>query len=97
MRKDRRKLAKLFFIIFSLSLVILLTVSVGHVEHNCFNEDCVICYEINLMKNIFENLLILSLVYVFVKEFENFIILSRSFFDKKYCLTPVLLKVRLIE
>jgi len=69
----------------------------SHIEHNCVGEDCTICYEINLMKNIFESLLILSLLYIFIKRIEECISLIKKFLRKKYYLTPVLLKVRLLE
>jgi len=98
MWKNRRKISRLFFVIFLFLLVSLSLISIVHTcHHNAIGEDCTICYEINLMKNIFENLLILSSLYVFVKQFENSSIPIKSFFKEKYYLTPVLLKVRLLE
>ena len=96
MWKNRREIAKLFFIIFALSLIILSIMTIGHIEHNCIGEDCTICYEINLMKSIFKNLLILSLLFAFINNFEKYAVIN-NFFSKKYYLTKILLTVRLIE
>ena len=68
MWKNRENIAKLFFVIFIFSIIISFSFMVFHLDHECISEDCNVCYEMNLLKSIFDNLLILSLMYVFVKK-----------------------------
>lgn len=97
MSKSRKNVAKLFFVIFIFSIVISFSFILGNLDHNCIGDDCNICYEISLMKNIFDNLLIISLLYSFIKNFIGVIVRIRYIWQLNYSLTPVRLKVKLTE
>lgn len=97
MWKNRGNIAKLFFIIFVFSIIISYSFALCSLEHDCIGEGCNICYEINLMKSVFDNLLILSLLYIFIKNSISYIVRLRYIWQINYCLTPVKLKVKLSE
>lgn len=95
MLKNRENIAKLFFVIFMFSMVISFSFMVFHLEHECIGEECNVCYEINLLKSIFDNLLILSLIYVFIKKSAFYIEKINYIWQINYCLSPVKLKVKM--
>jgi len=97
MIKYRKNMAKLFFFVFLIFLVFSSVFGVIFLGHECIGDSCDICYEINFVRNIFDGLLILSLIFIFMacsKDYINEIF----FFRKNYMrLTPVTLKIRLLE
>ena len=95
MWKNRGNIAKLFFIIFIFSIIISSSFMVLHLDHECIGEDCNVCYEINLLKSIFDSLLILSLMYVFIKKTVFYIERIKYIWQLNYCLSPVKLKVKM--
>lgn len=97
MNKKRVFFAKLFFIIFISSLIFSYGFGLHFSEHNCIGNECKVCYEINLMKNIFDNLLVLVLICSFISEFRNYIIKLKWSIKYRGNITPVKLKVKLIE
>ena len=97
MWKNREKLAKIFFIFFIFSVIISYSFIACGLDHECVGEDCNVCYEINLLKNIFDSLLISSLLYITVKNLICCILKISYIWQINYCLTPVKLKVKLTE
>ena len=97
MWKSREKLAKIFFIIFIFSLIFSCTCIMVCSGHKCIGEDCNICYEINLIRNIFDNLLILTLLITFVKVTQNRFNSRRYVRIINHNLTLVKLKVKISE
>lgn len=95
MRKNRENIARLFFIIYIFSIIISSFFMVFHLDHVCIGEDCNVCYEINLLKSIFDNLLVLSLMYIFIKKLVSYIIKIKYIWQIDYCLSPVRLKVKM--
>ena len=97
MGKTRANIAKLFFVIFIVSLIFSYAFGVFPYEHECIGEECKICYEINLMKNTFENLLILLVLVAFIKKVYQYISRIKCISKVNYHLTPVKLKVKISE
>jgi len=97
MCKNREVLAKVFFIIFVLSLIISYSFGMYFSDHDCIGSNCRICYEINLIKSTFDNLLTLLLIYTFIKKFLRCISKLKYVFSSEYHLTPIILKVMLLE
>lgn len=97
MRKNRENLAKLFFIIFIFSLIISYAFTFCSFDHECMGEDCTICYEINLMKSMFDNLLIIFLVAEFINQAKENIAKKRYILKLRDKLTPITLKVEMLD
>ena len=97
MWQNREKLAKIIFIIFAFSLIFSYTCIIVSSEHECIGKDCNICYEINLIRNIFDNLLIWVLLIVLFKAVKNYYGNVRYAKNIIYNLTPVKLKVKILE
>ena len=97
MLKNRESIAKIFLIIFVFSLFFSYTCEISWLNHECISESCQICYVIELARCIFDNLLIILLIYSFTKENESYIFYEKNLFFNKWRLTPVKLKVRLLE
>ena len=95
MWKNRENIARLFLAIFMLSLVSSCSFTSLWIDHECIGECCDVCYEINLLRNIFDNLLILSLIYVFIKKLVSYIERINYIWQLNYCLSPVKLKVKM--
>lgn len=94
MINKRQKIAIVFLIMFFILMNISSYIGIAHLKHNCIDEECNICYGINLLKTIFEVLKIVFFVVIIVKEFEinrreKSIIINK--------LTPILLRVELTE
>lgn len=97
MFEKRRNLSKIlliffiFLVIFSFALVSL------SVDHECIGNECTICCEINLIKDIFGGMLILPFLYTFFKIFNDFISYAIHKYLVCYRLTPIELRVKILE
>lgn len=90
---SRKKASVLFLFIFLIAFII----SIGACGHDCMDSDCKICYEIDLLRSIFDIILNIVVWCLIIKEFASYNINFRNVFKFKYNLTPVLLKVKLSE
>lgn len=97
MLKNRESIAKIFLIIFTFSLFFSYTCEIFCINHECASESCQICYVIELARCMFDNLLIILLICSFITKSEDYIFHEKSLFYDKWRLTPVKLKVRLLE
>lgn len=97
MLKNRNNVAMIFFIIFVVSLIFSYAFCAFSSEHQCIGEECKTCYEINLMKNIFENLLILLVISAFIKKVEHYMARKKYIGEITYHLTLIKLKVEMTE
>lgn len=66
-------------------------------EHECHGEKCFICYEINFFKNVFESLIVLAVVLLVRESIEKCIMRIDYSRRINYSLTPIKLKVKLLE
>ena len=64
-------------------------------NHECIGEGCNICYEINLIKDIFDSLLILPVLISIIKIIQNGFINVKHVKIIEHGLTPVKLKVKI--
>lgn len=96
MEKSRKKLAKLFLVFFIASLLFSCGIGICCLEHECIGEGCIICYEIDLVKHIFDSLFVASLMYSYINVFKRFILRIRYIWQIRYYLTPIKLKVEFI-
>lgn len=97
MLRNRNFLSKVLLVLFILSIVLTSALILCSLNHECIGEGCTICYEINLAKNIFSNLLILALLFIFSR-----VIIGSTRYLKNnvffyYHLTPIELKVKISE
>jgi len=97
MRESREKLTKIFFIFFVIFLIFSYAFIIISLDHNCIGHDCNICYEIKLIKDILDSLLILFLVFRVIDSFKYYFDKIRYFKKKWRFLTPIRLKVELLE
>ena len=97
MWKNRENIAKFFFVIFIFSIVISCACLVCNFEHDCIGECCNVCYEINVLKSAFDNLIILLVFYVLIKSFIFYIVRLKYTLQINYCLSPVKLKVKILN
>jgi len=97
MIKSREKISKILLVAFLISLIFSYTSIFIFSEHECIGDGCDVCYEINLMKNVFDNLLILSLVLGIIRKAEKHRGRIRRIRKINYRLTPVDLRVKLSE
>ena len=97
MGKNRENLAKLFFIIFLVSLIISYAFAICCFEHECIGDECTVCYGINLMKDIFDNLLIILLISEYIKQVKEKTNLRKYILKIRDSLTLVKLKVEMLN
>jgi len=97
MRNNRKEMAKIFFVVFVISLIFSYAFIIMYFDHECIGHDCNLCYEIRLIKDTLDNLLVLSLAFYAFDKLRNYITKIRCF-GKRYCfLTSIKLKVELLE
>jgi len=97
MQKYRKNIAKLLLLIFSLFLIISFTVELFTITHDCIGDRCNICYEINFIKNIFDSLLMAFLMNILICKIRSYLYEAIIIKNKKIKLTPIKLKIKLIE
>lgn len=97
MFKKRRNLSKILLIFFIFSIVFSFALVALSVDHDCIGNECTICCEINLVKDIFCGMLIFPLLYTVFKAFIGLINYAR--YNCLFCchLTPVELRVKILE
>lgn len=97
MFKKRRNLSKILLIFFIFSIVFSFALVTLSVDHECIGNECTICCEINLVKDIFSGMLIFPFLYTFFKMFNDFISYEIHKYWVCHRLTPIELRVKILE
>lgn len=80
MLRNRSFLSKVLLVLFILSIVLTSALILCSLNHECIGEGCTICYEINLAKNIFSNLLIFMIDVLY---FQNVFLSCKKISEKR--------------
>ncbi len=97
MLKNKRNLSKILLIFFIFSIFFSCALVSLSVDHDCIGNECTICCEISLIKDIFGGMLIFPLLYIVFKAFTGLINYVRHNCLFCYHLTPVELRVKISE
>ena len=97
LRKSNRLASIILLLCFLTVLVVSYTFCVLNSNHECIGNDCCTCFEINVIQNTFEALIITKLLIIVIKLIRKCIAKLQIEFSIWYLLTPIKLKVQLTE